>query len=156
MLSREKQRELLLQLQERYPAHGYFHGETPEEAREIAENLVYLEQHRLCESGVQIGADGFIQLGAASITAAGLDFLSDDGGLSAILGVVTIKLHADTIRDLITAKIDAAPIPAEEKSRLKKGLASLSEKALGVAATDLVRSGLDHLPDAVHWLTKLL
>jgi len=155
MLSRERQRELLLQLQERYPAHGYFHGETPEEEREIAENLVYLEQHRLCESGVQIGADGFVQLGASSITAAGLDFLSDDGGLSAVLGVVTIKLHADTIRALIAAKIEESELPVEQKSALRQRLSGLSEKALGAATTDLVRSGLEHLPDATRWLRQL-
>ena len=86
----------------------------------------------------------------------GLDFLADDGGLSAILGVVTVKLHADTIRDLISAKIEEAAIPPEHKSALKKGLASLSEKALGAATTDLVRTGLDHLPDAAHWLRQFL
>jgi hypothetical protein len=156
MLSRQKQSDLLLQLKERYPAHGHFQCETDEEQREIAANLLYLEEHRLCVSGVRIGADGYIQLGAASITAAGLDFLADDGGLSAILGLVTVRLHADTIRDLIAAKIDAAAIPVEEKSKLKKALATLSETALKSATTDLVRTGLDHLPNAAHWLSKLL
>jgi hypothetical protein len=156
MFSRQKQTELLLRLKELYPAHGYFDCETAEEQREVAANLVYLEQHGLCESGVQVGADGTIQLGAASITAAGLDFLADDGGLSAILGVVTVKLHADTIRDLIAAKIEAAEIPAQEKSTLKKRLAALPEAALTPATTDLVRTGLDHLPDAARWLGRLL
>ncbi len=82
---------------------------------------------------MQVGADGFIQLGAASITAAGLDFLADDGGLSAILGVVTVKVHADTIRDLIAAKIDTADLPVEKKSALKKQLAALPETALRAA-----------------------
>ena len=98
----------------------------------------------------------FATLSAASITAAGLDFLADDGGLSAILGVVTVKLHADTIRDLIGAKIDAAAIPAEQKSALKQRLAGLSGKALEAATADLVRTGLDHLPDAAHWLFRIL
>jgi hypothetical protein len=70
--------------------------------------------------------------------------------------LVTVRLHADTIRDLIAAKIDAAAIPVEEKSKLKKALASLSETALKSATTDLVRTGLDHLPNAAHWLSKLL
>lgn len=156
MLSRDKQRELLLQLKDLYPAHGYFRAESAEEQRDIAANLRYLEEHGLCESGVQVGADGHIQLNATSITAAGLDFLADDGGLSAILGVVTVKLHADTIRDLIGAKIDDAAIPAEQKSALKQRLAGLSGKALEAATADLVRTGLDHLPDAAHWLIRIL
>ena len=88
-------------------------------------------------------------------TPAGLDFLSEDGGLSAILGVVTVKLHADTIRDMIAAKIEAAPIPANEKSALKRHLAALSETGLKAATTDLVKIGLEHLPDAIHWLQTL-
>lgn len=43
MLSRNKQRELLLQLKDLYPAHGYFRAESAEEQREIATNLRYLE-----------------------------------------------------------------------------------------------------------------
>lgn len=70
------------------------------------QTLQYLEEHGLCKSGVMIGADGHLALGESRITAAGLDFLEDDGGLSAILGVVTVRLHADTIRALIDAKIE--------------------------------------------------
>jgi hypothetical protein len=117
---------------------------------------MYLEEHRLCKSGLQIGAGGDIMFGASSITAADLDFLADDGGLSAILGVVTVKLHANTIRDLIAAKIEATAMPAEKKSTLKQRLAALSDTGLTAATTDLVRTGLDHLPDAAHWLSKLV
>ena len=156
MLSRDKQRDLLLQLREVYPNSASFQPDPDETVHELAANLRYLEEHGLCESGVQVGIDGHIMLNPSTITAAGIDFLAEDGGLSAILGVVTVKLHADTIRDLIAAKIDAAAIPAAEKSRLKKALASLPEKALGAAATDLVKSGLDHLSDALHWLNTLL
>ncbi len=157
MVSREKQREILLQLREVYPAQTSFSVHTEEEAREAAVNLKYLEEHGLCIADVQISSDAtFIQLGACSITARGLDFLEDDGGLSAILGVVNVKLHADTIRDMIAAKIEATAMPAEEKSALKRRLGGLSQKALEVAATDLVRTGLNHLPDAAHWLSKLV
>src|SRR5439155_24424734 len=96
--------------------------------------------------------DGPIDIGPATITAAGLDFLADDGGLSAILGVVTVKLHADTIRDLIAAKIEAAPIPEAEKSMLRKRMAEVPETVLRSMTTDLVKLGLDHVPDAIHWL----
>jgi len=156
MLSRERQKELLLQMEKVYPAHTYFSVDSAEEGQGLASTLKYLEEHGLCVADVQIGADRSIQVGASSITARGLDFLADDGGLSAILGVVTVKLHADTIRDLIAAKIEATEMPAEEKSALKRHLAALSETALKAATTDLVRTGLDHLPDAAHWLSKLV
>lgn len=160
MVSREKQREILLQLREVYPTHTSFSADTEEEARELAVNLKYLEEHGLCIADVKVSPDvpfiRLIQLGACSITAKGLDFLEDDGGFSAILDVVTVKLHADTIRDLIGEKIEATAMPPEEKSALKRRLGGLSQKALEVATTDLVRTGLDHLPDAAHWLSKLV
>src|SRR5258706_3276536 len=156
MLAREKQRDLLLQLREFYPGSATFRSKTNEELHEIAINLKYLEEHGLCISGVNVGLDGHMMLSASCITAAGLDFLEDDGGLSAILAVVTVKLHADTIRDLIGAKIEAAELPPEEKSTLRKRLAALPEAALTEATKNLVRLGLDHLPDGVHWLVRLL
>lgn len=42
------------------------------------------------------------------ITHKGIDFLEQNGSFSEILDVVTVKLHTDTIRDLIDAKIDAS------------------------------------------------
>lgn len=64
------------------------------------------------------------------ITAKGIDFLTDDGGLSAILGVVTVRLHSDTIQALLGAKINEANIPPEEKSRLKGILSKMGDVAL--------------------------
>jgi hypothetical protein len=129
------------------------HEKHPTEA--ILPNLIYLEEHGLCASGLSRNMVGFSYIGGAKITARGLDFLADDGGLSAILGVVTVKLHADTIRDLIAAKIEATPLAESEKSALRKHLAILPEMALRAAATDLMKSGLDHLPDAIHWFRTL-
>jgi hypothetical protein len=130
MLDRALQRQILELLREHYPR-----GAIPVRDLELGEeraaaNLRYLEEHGLCESGVMIGADGYLAFGSSTITAAGLDFLEDDGGLSAILGVVTVKLHADTIRCLIDAKIETSSMPTEEKSKLRKILANLSESGL--------------------------
>ena len=125
------------------------------EEEAIYANLSYLEGHGLCESGLVQSADGVFGWAGASITASGIDFLEEDGGLSAILGVVTIKLHADTLRELLSAKIESAPIPPEEKSRLKKLLATLSETALKAGATEMVVTGLKHVQDIAQWIPKL-
>jgi hypothetical protein len=148
------QLELLQEMKAEHP-RGIQYGPAPDEVSKLAANLLYLTDHGLCDGGIQVGPDGHIHFGMTRITAAGLDFLSEDGGLSAILGIVTIKLHADTVRDLIAAKVDAAPIPVEEKSALKQHLAALSEAGLKSIVTDLVKTGLDHLPDAIHWLRTL-
>lgn len=155
MIDRALQRQILELLREHYPRGAIPVRDLELGEEQAAANLRYLEEHGLCKSGVIIGADGHLQFGPSTITATGLDFLEDDGGLSAILGVVTVRLDADTIRSLIDAKIETSSMPAEEKSKLRKILANLSEAGLKAATTDLVKSGLEHLPDAVHLLRSL-
>ncbi|UQI38830.1 hypothetical protein [Vreelandella venusta] len=83
------------------------------------------------------------------ITARGIDFLEDDGGLSAILGTVTVKLHADTIRDLIDAKItESNTIPEQEKPALREALKGMKEEGLKQLTTRLVSYGIEQAPSA--------
>lgn len=156
-LDRAMQRALLLAMRKVYPAPI---REAPvgikQDSREFDANLLYLEDHGLCDAGLHGSMSGEYSWGGATITARGLDFLEGDGGLSAILGVITVRLHAETIRDLIAAKIDSAPVPEAEKSVLRRHLAALSETALRAGTTDLVKTGLNHLPDAMHWLRTLV
>lgn len=88
-------------------------------------NLRYLAEH-----GLVVYNDNKDLSATVKITAKGIDFLTDDGGLSAILGVVTVKLHSDTIQALLDAKINEANIPPEEKSRLKGILSKMGDVAL--------------------------
>jgi len=117
-ISRKLQHKLLLLMRDEYPSAMRNIPTFPNiEERDVIVNLLYLEEHGLCKSGLKGGARGDFQFSGATLNAPGLDFLEDDGGLSAALGVVTIKVHADTVRDLLASKIDEAAIPAEEKSR---------------------------------------
>ena len=88
-------------------------------------NLQYLAEH-----GLVVFVDKTRITATVKITAKGIDFLMDDGGLSAILGVVTVKLHSDTIQALLNTKIDQADIPPEEKSKLKVILSKMGDVAL--------------------------
>lgn len=154
-IDRALQRELLLLMRDEYPRTLLGIPEIPDASREsIYTNLRYLEEHGLCESGLLYGVDGRPSWGGATLTAKGLDFLEDDGGLSAILNVITVKLHADTLREILNARIDAVEIAPEERSGLKRIVASLSETALQAATTDLVQNGLHHIPDVVGWLQR--
>ena len=51
-------------------------------------------------------------------TGNGMDFLADDGGLSAVLDAVTVKLHENTLKKLIANRISESDLPASEKSQL--------------------------------------
>jgi hypothetical protein len=155
VMDRDLQKDLLLKMRDCYPhpMFGYPDGRNVSYAALNA--LLYLHDHGLCEAQISRGLSGNLGWGGATINARGLDFLENDGGLGAILGVVTVKLHAETIRQLIEAKVDQADIPEEEKGALRKHLASLSQTALQAATSDLVRAGLDHVPNAMHWLRTL-
>ena len=128
---------------------------------QLINNIMYLEEHgllrRLDFHGKPVpfydlsGADKDFYIA----TAKGIDFIQQDGGLSAILGVVTVKLHSDTIQALLAAKIDEAKISQEEKNRLKAALgkvgdavlATLTEKTINAipaaAAVALIQSVLN-------------
>lgn len=160
IIDRALQRAVLERLRNAYP-DGIDRGPLTDIAPGVEEDLLigtlmYLEQHGLCDSGLSSPINGNWAWNGSTITARGLDFLADDGGLSAILGVVTVKLHADTIRDLITAKIEASALPAEKKAGLKAALGKLSSTALQAGVTDLAKVGLEHGPDAMNWIDRLV
>jgi len=69
--------------------------------------------------------------------------------------VVTVKLHAETLRSLLEAKVDKSDLPPEKKSALKQAISKLSGTALQAGSTDLVKMGLEHAPDALQWLMHL-
>ncbi len=155
VMDRDLQRALLLKMREAYPR--MIRGFPTERGitDEAVKACLYLSSHGLCKANISKGMNGHISWAGAEITAAGLDFLEDDGGLTAILGVVTVKLHAETIRQLVASKIENSELPEEEKSLLRKHLAGLSQTALQAGTSDLVRMGLDHLPNVAHWLGTL-
>ena len=136
---------------------GFLVADSPEfpNAQRI-DNALYLDEHGLLISGLEKDLSNNFAHAGMKITAAGLDFLEDDGGLSAILGVITIRLHADTIKSLLLDKVEASNISKEEKSKLRKHLDSLSGEAWKEAGKYLAQQGLHHLPDAVGWLYKLI
>lgn len=107
--------------------------------------LHYLSEHGLIDGSISRPVSGQQAFTSARITAAGLDFLADDGGLSAILGVVTIKLHEETIRQLLIDRIEASPASPEERSALAKAIRNLPTKALGALTDKLLKAGADHL-----------
>lgn len=140
-LDRNLQREILKELNNIYPDSKTYEywidaaiaqvvgvietvGEAELYIAKRSANLRYLAEH-----GLVVCNDKDLSA-TVKITAKGIDFLADDGGLSAILGVVTVRLHSDTIQTLLDAKINEANIPPEEKSRLKSILSKMGDVAL--------------------------
>lgn len=157
-LDRQLQKRLLRALADAHPeACREAPPEYATQPKTVLSNLCYLEDSGLCIANCEkwLGAHG-IGWGFPIITARGLDFLEDDGGLHAILSVMTVRFDAETLRHLIERKIDELDEPQATKSALREHLNALPETALKAGTTDLVATGLKHLPDAVQWLRTLV
>lgn len=153
-LDRELQLELLKKLADSYP-------ETTDIQRWESKfpganiNLAYLGEHGLCELRT-IPALGGNHPFTARITAKGMDFLADDGGLSAILGVVTIRLHDDTIKLLIETKILQSDLPEPEKKRFLDQLRELPAETTKHLVMKLVDLGLEKGPQTIDTIGRFL
>ena len=152
---RELQREILERLRDAYP-------NTDDSVTGIngdghtAGNLFYLREHGMVTFYTSDFMDGSRNTYNIAITAKGIDFLEDDGGLSAILGTVTVKLHEDTLRQLIEAKLSATNIPEEQKSSILKALRDAPGETTKQLITKLVDLGMENAPKAIPLIQTLL
>ncbi len=119
-------------------------------------NLVYLDQHGLISFKSQHVHNGLPVIILASATAKGMDFMADDGGLSAILGVMTVRLHDDTIKGLIEARILESDISQPEKKRFLDQLRGLPGETTKHLVLKLVDLGLAKGPQAIATIGEFL
>ncbi len=158
-LNRELQLRILQALAAQYPeAQRNVLLDIGEETPAGIANLCYLAEHHLLSAKfiTQNGRD--MQLnGSQRITAAGLDFLADDGGVSAMLGTITIKFHAETLRQLIEARIaQSEQVPEKEKATLLKTVRELPADSIKHLTTQLLDLGMANLPRAVELIRTVL
>lgn len=146
-IDRNIQRQVLENLMQAYPNHLSSDTYTSitslfADDDSFVGNLLYLEDHGLIISGLKQGTNNYtINSSAMKITAKGIDFLQQDGGLSAILNVTTIKFHRDAVvvlEDLIAI----SNMTAEEKEKAKSTLEELSLEALKVVVQTATTAGL--------------
>lgn len=153
-LDRAYQKQILDELAARYPERIDWRVQlttTPsrDDVERYVANVTFLAEHGLVDGGKQDGGGEFSDLLMPRITARGMDFLADDGGLSAILGVVTVKLHEDTLKELIGQRIVESDLPQSEKSRLVDQLKTLPGETIKHLTLKLVDAGLANWPVAV-------
>lgn len=92
------------------------------------------------------GAPASISLSFPSITVKGIDFIAEDGGLSAILSVQTVKLHEETIRDLLSIAVQQSQVSEEEKKQFEALVKELPAEGLKHLLTKLIDLGLSNAP----------
>lgn len=152
-LDRTKQLAMLQALAAVYPRYTADLG-VESVTEEVLANLWYLKEQGLVEGGLDMSISQTFIFEGAKITAKGLDFLENDGGISAILGTLTVRLHADTIRDLLLARIDASDAPPDKKSWLKKQLDLASAETIKRIVGGVVDEGIKRAPDLVKLIEK--
>jgi len=157
-LNRHLQHALLEELRDFYPRRSQSAYQLDGYTQvECIGNLIYLEEQGLVDSGVNVGYhSGSGTITQARITAKGMDFLEHDGGLGAMLAVVTVKLHEDTLRQLIEAKVQASDLPAEQKSGILKALREAPSEITKQLITKLVDLGMENAPKAISLIQTLL
>ncbi|MCL9676590.1 hypothetical protein L2096_10180 [Acinetobacter sp. ACZLY 512] len=149
ILDRELQRQILNVAATVYPrsvGHELDELYEPLDDHILAANLRYLEQHRLIEpKSVYISVDGLFSFGNVLITHTGMDFLADDGGLSAILGTVTIKFETEQLRAILATKIMSSDLSPERKETMIDAIKELPADSLKHLTTKIVDVGWDNL-----------
>lgn len=164
ILDRQLQLELLEKLSTTYPEYydlseEYEHGST--EYKKVVANLNYLIQHDLIEERslmISKTMSGLKkpQIQLPTINQNGLDFLADDGGLSAILGVVTIKFETDTLKAILENRINQSDLSQEQKRAMNLALDELPAEGIKHLTTKLLDEGLENLPSALILISTYL
>lgn len=108
----------------------------------VAAALIYLEQHRLVTIDWMDDPDGDRTPVFATISALGLDFLSEDGGLRAFRDRKAVRLKEADLRELLTGRIRHCEEDEVGRERLIEALARLPNEGLRDIALDLIRLGL--------------
>ncbi|MFP2266481.1 hypothetical protein [Citrobacter braakii] len=122
--------------------------------------MLYLEMHGLVStpfvrSETMAGVDFIFNASYCNITEKGIDFLLDDGGLSAILKVQTVRLHNDTIVALEDI-IRVANISEDQKKGLISKLRELPGDAIKHLTLQLLTQGVLNLPNALRLIQTTL
>ena len=154
---RPKQKILLEDLLASYPSSmktGHLNATSLEmDEAELVRNLVYLKEHGLVDITSHVPVSGNVKVAAVKITAKGIDFLQDDGGLGAILSVQTIRFEDKELRDALIKIVEGSTSDTTLKSSLLTTIKQLPSEALKQVFSAMVGQGILMAPEA---LSKIL
>lgn len=124
-------------------------------------NMIYLEQHELIENAfitvtaMSGGIDYIFNSTTCRLTHKGVDFLIGDEGLSSLLNVLVVRLHADTL-EALQAVVTSSTLDPEEKVTMIKRLKALPADAIKHLTLQLLTQGVLNLPHAIQLIQTVL
>ena len=152
-LNRALQCEVLRKLRDAYPERVNI-NDWPNHDQLLA-NLCYLHEHGLVDVWHSPMISNVQAISRPKITAKGLDFLEDDGGMSAILSTVIVKLNPDDLRSLLAGRVESSDLPDKEKSALAHAIRSLSTTGLQSLIDRLVNDAVANWPGVLQILQQI-
>lgn len=157
--NRELQEKILKKCVDVYPSHTNFSQFTQEfndyNEDMITANIIYLAEHELINIRKRTSDDPYTFLDNMRATVSGIDFMLNDGGLSAILSVQTFRLHHESIAALEDI-IAVSNIPEDQKQGLKAALQGLPADTIKHLMNELVSKALVAAPAALPIIQRFL
>lgn len=154
-IDRDLQHRILNLLIEHYPNHIDVEAKLDEDRSKLLFNLQYLYEHGLIGEVLTATFDGFV-IEATKITSKGIDFMADDGGLSAILNVVTVKVEASQMALLLETLVMSSNLSPADKQSMTSALRELPAESIKHLTTKVVDAGWDSLPGLMILMQTLL
>ncbi|HCM61237.1 MAG TPA: hypothetical protein DIT05_01645 [Morganella sp. (in: Bacteria)] len=114
----------------------------------LTANVYYLSERGLISVSAQRTDDPYSLFENIRATADGIDFMMGDEGLKSVLDIRIIKIHSDTMTQLIDI-ISSSNIPEEEKSGILAKLRSLPVSAITHLTNELTVKAALALPGAI-------
>jgi hypothetical protein len=130
-LDRKLQREVLLALQDEYPDSllvSVLPGYTND--RNFMGNLFYLQEHGLIEGGDIREPGQCRSMVDVQITKSGLDFLANDGGISAILGSFMLRIPCNEIVEAVEMSFREEEIDEDVRANILDSISKLDSEAM--------------------------
>ncbi|MCW2477765.1 hypothetical protein [Candidatus Symbiopectobacterium sp. NZEC135] len=127
----------------------------PKDEDKILANISYLAEHNLLTIFPQRTDERYYVLDNLRATASGVDFMLNDGGLTSMLNIQTIRLHRDTVTALEDI-IALSNISEPEKAGIVSKLRQLPADAITHLTNELVVKGALSLPAALPLIQKYL
>ena len=149
-LDREYQFQILRAAAEVFPQPLFVHGDlVGRNGSDIELNCAYLEEHDLIRL-TWVGSEnsGRVVL-SVLITAVGMDYLANDGGLPAILNVLTVRLETDSVKQIFIERVRSAQGDRTVKDRLVEQIKNLSAEKLKEMTKRALSAGLTSLPNSL-------
>lgn len=151
----ELQQRILERLRDANPRPLFPHDFSDTDDAALGVTAKYLADHGLMTAKFHNTPSGIVAI-HMQITGRGLDHLSADGGLSAELGVVTIRLHEDSLKALIEDRVKQAGLDPEEQHQWIAALRSLPAASTKHLALKLIDAALAQAPSALHIIRTAL